>query len=46
MKLTRRQRTALDHPCLLPEETIHSRFIWADWKRRCSTILTLNSGFE
>lgn len=42
--MTPRQRTAREHTCKLAEETVHSRFF-----RRigaCSTILTLNSGFE
>ncbi len=43
-KLTEMQRTAIEHPCLLPEETAHPRF--ALLTRSGSIILTINSGFE
>lgn len=43
--MTRSQRTALAHPCLLAEETTHPRFIrWVD--RRLSVVLTVNAGYE
>lgn len=38
------QRTALAHPCLLADETLHPRF-----RRLCrfgSIILTVNTGYE
>jgi hypothetical protein len=44
LRLSERQRIALTHPCLLPEETLHPRFMLVT--RSGSVILTINSGFE
>ena len=38
------QRTALAHPCLLAEETLHPRFHWRS--RLGSVTVTVNSGYE
>jgi hypothetical protein len=42
--MTREQRIAIEHPCLLAEETAHPRF--AHRVPFGSVVLTVNSGFE
>ena len=44
LRLSEQQRIALANPCLLPEETLHPRFVLLT--RSGSIILTINSGFE
>jgi hypothetical protein len=38
------QQIALDHPCLLAEETAHPRF--GHVTRTGSVVLTINTGYE
>lgn len=42
--MTAWQQTALDHPCLLGEETAHPRF--AHRLAHGSVVLTVNAGYE
>lgn len=42
--MTNTQRTALNHPCLLAEETAHPRF--GSVLPLGTLVLTVNSGFE
>lgn len=44
MKRTAMQQCALDHPCLLAEETAHPRFSLLT--RQGSLVLSINSGYE
>lgn len=41
---TAMQRIAIEHPCLLAEETMHPRFGLAT--RSGTIIVTINSGYE
>jgi hypothetical protein len=44
--MTREQQTALEYHCRLATETLHPRFRWVDLVGACSTVLTVNSGYE
>ena len=42
--MTEAQRTAIEHPCLLAEETMHPRFGYVH--PLGTVVLTINSGYE
>lgn len=42
--MTPQQQTALEHPCLLAEETMHARYF--QQQPLGTVILTVNSGYE
>jgi hypothetical protein len=43
--MNEQQKTAMEHPCFLASETAHPRYMRVE-KGRCSTIVTINAGYE
>ena len=48
MKLTKRQKTAIEDPCLLACETVKRKYVTlkARGRRAWSSMLTVNNGYE
>jgi hypothetical protein len=44
--LTKRQRTAMRHPCFEAEDTVHRRYFEINPFAPMSSLLTLNVGME
>lgn len=46
LDLSKRQRTAMRHPCFEAEDTVNQRYFEINLLRTMSSILTLNVGME